>query len=177
MDLIVWSFHLKYLFQSESLFYSCLNVKEILARQRPAIWNLSDCNWNRTNNHLLRKLTLSHLAKLTKWLSWVVSTYLYGAFDSIIFSCYVLVSSESTHFSCLNVKELLPQNILKILISSDCNWTPTHNDLVLKWTINYFTKLNKSLSWVVTQARNHLNFRYRACFEKGVPWHSGNYRV
>ena len=24
---------------------------------------------------------------------------------------------------------------------------------------------------------SHLNFRYRACFEQGVPWHSGNYRV
>ena len=23
----------------------------------------------------------------------------------------------------------------------------------------------------------HLNFRYRACFEEGVPWHSRNYRV
>ena len=25
--------------------------------------------------------------------------------------------------------------------------------------------------------RNHLNFRYSACFEKGAPWHSDNYRV
>ena len=24
---------------------------------------------------------------------------------------------------------------------------------------------------------NHLNFRFRTCFEQGVPWHSGNYRV
>ena len=24
---------------------------------------------------------------------------------------------------------------------------------------------------------SHLNFRLRACFEQGVPWHSGNYRV
>ena len=24
---------------------------------------------------------------------------------------------------------------------------------------------------------SHLNFRYRTCFEQGVPWHSGNYRV
>ena len=24
---------------------------------------------------------------------------------------------------------------------------------------------------------SYLNFRYRACFEQGVPWHSGNYRV
>ena len=25
--------------------------------------------------------------------------------------------------------------------------------------------------------RSHLNFRFCACFEQGVPWHSGNYRV
>ena len=24
---------------------------------------------------------------------------------------------------------------------------------------------------------SHLNFRYRPCFEQGVPWHSGKYRV
>ena len=24
---------------------------------------------------------------------------------------------------------------------------------------------------------SHLNFRLRACFEQGVPWHSGNYRA
>ena len=24
---------------------------------------------------------------------------------------------------------------------------------------------------------SHLNFRFRACFEQGVPWHSGNYSV
>ena len=24
---------------------------------------------------------------------------------------------------------------------------------------------------------SHLNFRFRTCFEQGVPWHSGNYKV
>ena len=24
---------------------------------------------------------------------------------------------------------------------------------------------------------SHFTFRFRACFEQGVPWHSGNYRV
>ena len=31
--------------------------------------------------------------------------------------------------------------------------------------------------WGFGSRCSHLNFRYRACFEKGVPWHSGNYRV
>ena len=53
---------------------------------------LSDCNGTQTHNHLVRKRTLKHLAKLTKWLSWVVSTYLYCAFDCMFLSCHVRVS-------------------------------------------------------------------------------------
>ena len=53
---------------------------------------LSDCNWTRTHNHLVHKQTLNHLAKLAKWLSCVVSTYLYGAFDCMFLSCHVRVS-------------------------------------------------------------------------------------
>ena len=47
----------------------------------------------RTHNHLVRKRTLNHLAKLVKWLSCVVSTYLYGAFDCMFLSCHVRVSA------------------------------------------------------------------------------------
>ena len=53
---------------------------------------LSDCNWTRTHNHLLYKRTLKYLAKLAKWLSCVVSTYLYGAFDCMFLSCDVRIS-------------------------------------------------------------------------------------
>ena len=42
---------------------------------------LHDSNAIRTQYHLVRKRTLNHLAKLTKWLSCVVSTYLYCTFD------------------------------------------------------------------------------------------------
>ena len=68
-NLTVCSCHVTYGFQSESTLYSCLNVKELLARSRREIWSLSDCNWTRTHNHLIRKGTLNHLAKLAKWLS------------------------------------------------------------------------------------------------------------
>ena len=50
--------------ESESTLYSCLNVKELLARSMREIWNLSDCNWTRTQNHLVRKRTLNYLAKV-----------------------------------------------------------------------------------------------------------------
>ena len=69
-------------FQSESALYSCLNVKELLARNRRDIWSLNDSNWSRTHYHLVRKLILNHLAKLAIWLSCIVSTYLYGVFES-----------------------------------------------------------------------------------------------
>ena len=39
---------------------------------------VSDSNEIRTHNHLVRKRTLNHLTMLVKWLSYVVSTYLYG---------------------------------------------------------------------------------------------------
>ena len=90
--LTVCSCHVTYAFQSESTLYSCLNVKELLARNRREIWSLSDCNGIRTHNHLICKRTLNHLAKLAKWLSCVVSTYLYGAFDYMFLSCHVRVS-------------------------------------------------------------------------------------
>ena len=46
--------------------YSCLNVKELLARNRGKIWSLSDSNGTRTHNNLVHKRTLNHLAKLAK---------------------------------------------------------------------------------------------------------------
>ena len=44
----VCSYHVTYVFQSESTLYSCLNVKELLAQSRREIWSWSDCNWTRT---------------------------------------------------------------------------------------------------------------------------------
>ena len=57
----VYSYHVTYTFQSKSTLYSCLNVKELLARSWCKIWSLSDCNWTRTHNHLVHKWTFSHL--------------------------------------------------------------------------------------------------------------------
>ena len=58
---IICSCHVRYVFQSESTLYSCLNVRELLARSRREIWSLIDCNWTRTHNHLVHKRTLNHL--------------------------------------------------------------------------------------------------------------------
>ena len=141
VHLIVCFYHVTYEFESESTLYSCLNVKELLARSRRHIWTLSDCNETRTQNHLVRKRTLNHLAQLAKWLSCAVSTSLYGAFDGAF---------ESTLYSCLNVKELLAGGRRHIWRLSDCNGTRTHNHLLRQRTLNHLAKLAKWLSRVVS---------------------------
>ena len=98
VHLTVCSCHLTYAFQSESTLYSCLNVKELLARSRREIWRWSDCNWTRSQNHLVLKRTLNHLAELAKWSSCVPSTYLYGEFDCMFLSCHVHVTYA---FDCM----------------------------------------------------------------------------
>ena len=65
-QMTVCSCHATYAYQTESTLYSCLNVKEPLARSKYKVWSLSDCNWNLTQNHLVRKRTLNHLDKLAK---------------------------------------------------------------------------------------------------------------
>ena len=53
----------------------------------------SDSNGVQTHNHLVRKQTLNHSAKLVfKWLSCIVSTYIYGELDCVLLSRDVRVS-------------------------------------------------------------------------------------
>ena len=61
VHLTLCSCHVTYAFQSEFTLYSCLNVKELLARSGRGILSLSDCNWIRTHNHLVHKRILNHL--------------------------------------------------------------------------------------------------------------------
>ena len=139
-----------YTLQIESTFYISLNVKEHLARNKRDIWSLSDCNGTGTHNHLICKWTLNHLAELTKLFNWVLSTFLYVAFDCMFLSCPDVFHTESTLYICLNVKELLVRNRRVIWSLSDCNETGTHNQLVRKQILNHLSKLNKWLSWVVS---------------------------
>ena len=57
--------------------------------------NISDSNWIQTQP--VRKRSLNHLAKLAKWLSCVVSTYLYGA-DKSLQSINWVVSAATGFF-------------------------------------------------------------------------------
>ena len=147
---IVCSCHVTYAFESESTLYSCLNVKELLARSRREIWRWTDCNWTRTQNHLVLKRTLNHLANWPndRAVFWVLICTVHLT----VCSCHVTYAfeSESTLYSCLNVKELLARSRREIWRWTDCNWTRTQNHLVLKRTLNHLAKLAKWLSYVLS---------------------------
>ena len=64
-SLTVCSYHVTYAFQSESPLYSCLNVKELLARYLKFKWLQRNLN----HNYLVCNRTINHLAQLAKWLS------------------------------------------------------------------------------------------------------------
>ena len=102
----VCSCHVTYAFQSESTLYGCLNVKELLARSSRKIWSLSDCNWTRTQNHLVCKRTLNHLAK---WLSVLLRTD--SAFE---YSCN-LPNIFSQNFA---VRKSIKRKFISVLFSS-----------------------------------------------------------
>ena len=127
----------------------CLNVKERLAQSRHRIWSLRNSNDIRTHNHLVHKQTLNHLATLAKWLSCVVSTYLYDATE-----CYCHVTydfqSVSTLYGLPECQRLLVWSRHHIWSLSDSSKIQTHNHLVCKQTLNHFTKLAKWLSCVVS---------------------------
>ena len=116
-------------FESESTLYSCLNVEELLPRSRRDIWHLSDSNGIRTHNHLVRKRTLNHLAKLEKWLSCVVSTICTVHLIVCSYQVAYTFESESALYSCLNVKEFLVRNRADIWSLSDSNGIRTQNHL------------------------------------------------
>ena len=94
--------HVTYAFQRESTLYSCLNVKELLARGRREIRSLSDCNQTRTQKHLVRKRTLNHLAKLVllgKWLSVRLRTKQFWVRVQLYVLCFGSLGNVQKHCS------------------------------------------------------------------------------
>ena len=69
--------------------------------------------------------------------------------------------SESTIYSCLNVRKLLARSRREIWSLSDCNWTWNQNHLVRKQTLNPLTKwlsvrLRTKWFWVRVQLQSLL---------------------
>ena len=147
-----------YAFQSESTLYSCLNVKALLSWNRRDIWNLSDCKGTRICSHLVCERTLTHLAKPALYIyiyiyiyinlflnDWAVLWVLICTLQLTVCSYHVTYAfhdSESTLYSCLNVKELLARNRRDIWNLSDCKGTRTHNHIVRKRTLNHLAELS-----------------------------------
>ena len=171
VELTVCSFHVTYAFQSESAHYNCLNVKDILGQSRRVMWSLSDCNWNLTQNHLLRKRTLNHVAKRLKWLSCVVSAYLYGAIDCIFLSCQHVFQRKYPLYNCFNVKELLSRSRHVMWNLNDFNYTWTQNQLVRKETLNHLAKLTKWMSCVLrTYLYGAIDCIFLSCYKRISEW-------
>ena len=120
-------------------------------------------------------------------MSWAALWVIICSVDLAVFSYHVTYAfqSESTLYSCLNVKELLAWNRRDIGNLSDCNGTRMHRTdkysqhssiIWLVW-LNHWM-LDYELSGCELESRCcHLNFRYHACLDQGVPWYSDNYRV
>ena len=77
-------------------------------------------------------------------------------------------------------------HVIHALISADISIFPTeisngsrtYNHLVRKRTLNQFGQMVHGLNGCTFESRcSNLNFRSRACFEQGVPWHTGIYGV
>ena len=65
-------FYINYV-ENKNISFECIGLILSLAYSqiKPFDKNLTlcDCNWTRTQNHLVRKRTLNHLGSLAKWLS------------------------------------------------------------------------------------------------------------
>ena len=57
--------------------------------------------------------------------------------------------------------------------SLPCNWTQNQN----QYFLNQWVFVSELSGCGFASSCSHLNFRFYACFEQGVPWNSGNYRV
>ena len=108
---------------------------------------LSDSNEIRTHNHLVRKGTLNHLAKLVKWLS---SGFTLKHLHDMIRTC-----SQMHHADKYS----------------------QHSSVIWPVWLNGWVFVHKLSSCEFEPHCSHLNFGARACFAQGIPWNSGNCRM
>ena len=93
--------------------------------------------------------------------------------------------------TCFKQGVLWNSDYYRVWIHSEtCTWhdkniqsnTPTdkysqHSSLIWPVWLNDWVFVYKLSDCGFESSCNHLNFRFRACSEQGVPWHPGNYRV
>ena len=147
-----------------------MDVKELLARNRCNIWRFKWLQRD-SNPHSLRKRILNHLARLPKWLSCVVSTYLYSAFDSMLLS---MSHTRLRSNLCSIVASISRNSLLEIgaisEVLSDCNWIRTNYHLVRKWTLNTEPFVESALVVLVTFHKHLVGWKIFAygCSTKNI---------
>ena len=137
--------------------------------------NKNVCNWTRTHKHLGHKRTLNHWDKLAKWLSCVLSTSLYGAFDCMFLSCHVRVSD----FAYASRKDFVD-----IQAAMECGFTPKcildmirtysqmhrtdksslHSPNIWPVWLNGWVLLYELSACGFESSSSHLDFRFRSIF-------------
>ena len=119
------------------------------------IWSWSDCIRIRTHNHLVCKGTRNLLARLAKWLRFVVIIYLYGALGCMLLSCHIRVwererererERDPTLQFCQGIPFLKQAPYLKFKLQQGDS---SRYYLVPKSTLNHLAKWAKWLSSVV----------------------------
>ena len=155
--------------------------KSYLLHYVPTIF-MHDCNWTRTQNHLVLKRTLNHLAKLA-FNDWAVFWVLICTVHLTVCSCYVTYAfqSESTLYSCLNVTELHARRTCEIRRLSDCNWTRSQNHLVHKLTLNHLSKPIKCnyRAWIhcETHTWHGKNIQFISLVALLLIWYGFSYKI
>ena len=137
-----------YAFQSESTLYSYLNVKELLARNRHDIWSPNDCNGTRIHKHLVCKRSN-------------------GCGFTLSIDFRVWIHSEMR--MCDMIRTYSQMHLTDKYLQ--------HSSIIWPVWLNGWVFLYKLVGCGFNPRYIYLNVRYRACFEQGVFWHSGNYRV
>ena len=137
-----------YAFQSESTLYTYLNVKELLARNRHDIWSPNDCNGTRIHKHLVCKRSN-------------------GCGFTLSIDFRVWIHSEMR--MCDMIRTYSQMHLTDKYLQ--------HSAIIWPVWLNGWVFLYKLVGCGFNPRYIYLNVRYRACFEQGVFWHSGNYRV
>ena len=136
----------------------CLNVKELFAQNRRDIWRLSDCNRSWTRDHLVRKRTLNHLAKLAKWLSVRLQTkWLWVRIPLLSLKQYMKFEKMAA-FSAIIVVEIwffwdafiAPPFFISFIISLDFTRLKVKSGLLLE---NFFAKILQWLQYYSTACK------------------------
>ena len=125
-------------------------------------WNRRERTW--TYNHLIRKQTPNHLAKLGKWLSCIVSK-----------EFLEIQATREPGFTLKLVRDvIITYNQMHSTDKYSHNSSIIWPVLLIGWLFVYELSgcgLESSCSHL------NLNLRYPVCSEQAVSWRSGNYRI